>query len=301
MLTVSQRDPYKRFFAAHVMVTDKCNLRCYYCYYPSRVATQLTLEQIDRIIDEFENSGESGIFYEISGGEPMLHPDWYSLTERFLETGRDVVLNTNGTIIDQHKADMLARLYGKYGEQLYLSVSFDSHDSTIHNQIRGLHARTVVGMSHLRDRRIPFRVSITLTRYNIDTLVDTVRFVVDDLTREVMVGILRPVFPMTEKNRASILTLEEIQAAYLEIESLRKGEGFEFYHCLGKDGQPGCLAGYDRAAIGSSGDIYPCYALQHIVLGNILIDGLYTPLETFRQRIKAKRIRDLLCEHPRSQ
>jgi len=218
--------------------------------------------------------------------------------EHFLDTGRDVVLNTNGTFIDEENADELADLYRKYSDRLYLSVSLDSHDPAIHNRIRGRYTRVIAGMRHLRDREIPFRVSITLTRHNVKTLVNTVRFVVDELTREVMVGILRPVFSMTEENKASILSLEEIQAAYLKVEALRREEGFEFYHCLGEDGQPGCLAGFDRVAVSGNGDIYPCYALQHILLGNVFTDGLRDPLQAFRQSIKDKPERDLLCEQP---
>lgn len=298
MLTVSDKDPYKKFVAGHIMVTGRCNLRCYYCYYPPRAGAEPTVEQLDYIIEEFENLGESEIFYEISGGEPMLRPDWYPLMERFLGTGRDVVLNTNGTLIDEGNAARLADLYQQYGNQLYLSVSLDSHDPTIHNRIRGLYTQTVAGMKRLRDRKIPFRVSITLTRYNVGNLADTVRFVVDNLAQEVMIGILRPVFPMTEENKASILALDKIRAAYLEIEALREEKGFEFFHCLGKDGQPGCLAGFDRMAVDSNGDIYPCYALQHITLGNIFKNGLRGPMDTFRQRFKDKPEHDLLCERP---
>ena len=296
MLTISNKDPYKKLFAAHVMVTSRCNLNCYYCYYPPRHSDDPTLNQIAYVIDQYENIGESGIFYEVSGGEPMLRQDWFALVSLFLETGRDIVVSTNGTSIKEQEAELWTQLYQKYGSRLFLSISLDSIDPEVHNRIRGDYATAIEGMKNLTSRGVPYRVSITLTRHNLRTLIETVKFITDNLTNEVMVGILRPVFPLTEDNKKSILTLEEVQKAYHEVDLLRKKKPFEFYHCLSQEGQPGCLAGHDRAAVDVSGDVYPCYALQHIVLGNVYRDGLLPMLQAFRVRVQDKPVRDLLCE-----
>ena len=135
MLTIPEKDPYKKFFAAHIMTTSKCNLRCYYCYYPPKSGIDPPLEQIAHIIQEFEGIEETEVFYEVSGGEPMLRPDWYLLMKLFLDTGRDVVLNTNGTQISGQNVNRLVELYQKWIRPLSSVSSIISRASLRDNSV----------------------------------------------------------------------------------------------------------------------------------------------------------------------
>jgi 7-carboxy-7-deazaguanine synthase len=72
-----------------------CNLRCSYCdtQYAFTEGSELSEEDILREIDR------AGIrLVEITGGEPLLQKDVYSLIGRLAENGRKVLVETNGSL-----------------------------------------------------------------------------------------------------------------------------------------------------------------------------------------------------------
>lgn len=117
-------DRVHRFFphpaSCHVIVLNRCNLRCYMCPYHSEryrphhtsdyfAATRRMSEDVFRTIASY--AGRHGIglqFGQIE--EPLLHP---SLFEFFRQARRAGVprihLTTNGTLLDAPKAEALAR------------------------------------------------------------------------------------------------------------------------------------------------------------------------------------------------
>lgn len=300
MLVFSENDPYKKkehkhkAFAAHVMVTDHCNLNCFYCYYPARNQNELNPIQLGKVIEEYEKLSEPLLFYEVSGGEPLLHTRWPEMISMFLSTGRETVLSTNGTTLNESTVQKLREINTKYFNNLYLSISLDSWDLSVNDTIRGLGQQVLRGIQLVKGSNIPFRVSITLSRYNYSSLLSTIRHIVQQYASDVMVGILRPVFKYTCKEDA-ILSLSDIQRVYMDVENFRKEVPFNFHHCLGKNGETGCQAGIHRAAIGADGTVYPCYALTDMPLGNVFTSDLLPLLKTFGEKTKSKPNDLLLC------
>jgi radical SAM protein with 4Fe4S-binding SPASM domain len=98
--------PSLRYLLMHV--TDSCNLACEHCFQgdPTGMVEELDIETIGGIIDEFESM--QGLRLMVSGGEPMLHPDFWSINS--MVAGRDIrsILLTNGTLIDEMAAARLA-------------------------------------------------------------------------------------------------------------------------------------------------------------------------------------------------
>ena len=82
-----------------VEITDHCNLECPVCYAasgPSRPECR-TLEEIERMLDAVvRNEGRPDVV-QISGGEPTLHPDFFTVLD--LAKARPIkhlMVNTNG-------------------------------------------------------------------------------------------------------------------------------------------------------------------------------------------------------------
>jgi sulfatase maturation enzyme AslB (radical SAM superfamily) len=87
--------------------TMKCNLACYGCYAGDyKKGEDLDFEIVNRVINEAKDMGI--FFFVISGGEPNA---WPHLVE-MLETHSDAMFQiyTNGTLIDDKRADEFARL-----------------------------------------------------------------------------------------------------------------------------------------------------------------------------------------------
>ena len=86
-------------------ITRRCNLRCIHCENqcgePS--AHELSSEQLRTIARDLVRLGCQHV--EITGGEPLLRPDWDELCRDFTGLGLRVALITNGTLLDQEHLD----------------------------------------------------------------------------------------------------------------------------------------------------------------------------------------------------
>ena len=88
-------------------VTDRCNLRCFYCmpeegikYLPKKEL--LTFEEIERLIALMASMGISKV--RLTGGEPFVRTDLMQLIHRIAEVDgiQDIHLTTNGILTGPH-------------------------------------------------------------------------------------------------------------------------------------------------------------------------------------------------------
>lgn len=122
---------------ALIEVTQSCNLNCPECYAHDGPDEQLTLTQIEAMMD-FYMTVENGAaeILQISGGEPTLHPQIAEILTLAMSKGfRYVMLNTNGLRLLEDPA-LLALLAGfKGGFEVYLQ--FDGFDEAASDHMRG--------------------------------------------------------------------------------------------------------------------------------------------------------------------
>src|SRR3989344_1028935 len=308
-MPITEKDLYRRngFVSIYVCMTHKCNLACGHCY--NQVArrdhlthAKITAVQSRRIVDEVNGCNFAHPFYDLSGGELMLLSDWQESLEVFLSPGREVSVNTNGTLVDEDAVKRLVALDRSFPNRLFLSVSLDSHDPEINLRSRpGAASNNVfAAMELLHKHRLHFRAAITLTSINRPTIVETVRFIVKNYTREFIVGVLRPVFPMTSENLALLVSLYDVQSTKIEILKLREDLGtLTMFHTLDSTGRAFCRAGLDRLNIEPNGDVTACYTLQgpDNVVGNVFKESLRGIVQRLHTANSCRDIRCLLCEH----
>jgi len=73
-----------------------CNLRCSYCdsrYTWDEPGREMNIDQILAWLEDFP-----GVMVEITGGEPLLQETVYSLMEHLVTSGREILLETNGSL-----------------------------------------------------------------------------------------------------------------------------------------------------------------------------------------------------------
>ena len=95
-----------------ISVTDRCNIRCYYCM-PEDVKFGpreeiLRFEEIERLVRVMTDLGVSKI--RLTGGEPLLRKDLARLVSLLVSTDgiRDVSLTTNAVLLAAQAADLYA-------------------------------------------------------------------------------------------------------------------------------------------------------------------------------------------------
>ena len=90
-------------------LTDECNLACLHCgssCSPEK-RTMLPKEYIFKTLKEVKDAYGSEIFIALTGGEPLLHPDFFEIVDKINELGFSWGITTNGTLIDEEMAKKL--------------------------------------------------------------------------------------------------------------------------------------------------------------------------------------------------
>ncbi|MBR1221451.1 GTP 3',8-cyclase MoaA [Bradyrhizobium sp. U87765 SZCCT0131] len=109
-------DPFGRTISyLRVSVTDRCDLRCFYCMSEDMTflpkADLLTLEELDRLCSAFVAKGVRKL--RLTGGEPLVRRNVMSLVRslsRHLRSGGldELTLTTNGSQLARHAGELAA-------------------------------------------------------------------------------------------------------------------------------------------------------------------------------------------------
>jgi MoaA/NifB/PqqE/SkfB family radical SAM enzyme len=299
---VGARDLYgDGFFSAYVEATDRCNLGCSYCYRSgcNPLNEDPKIGDLAKIRDNLESADIKKFFYGLSGGEITTRKDWAEILELFLETGKPVNLFTNATLIDKEEIKKISRLNAKYGGQLVVYSSLDSHIPEIHNRTRGKYEQTVRGLAELKSAGTNLRVSITLNKYNLPSLNETIEYIAQNFSKNIFIGNLLPVFPMTDENSDLFISLEQA------LEACKKGKeacvknGWTLHSTFREDGRLYCDAGLKHVLVTTGGDVTPCLSLRQekYIMGNLYKESFKTVLERMAEFNRVRERRVLLCEH----
>jgi Fe-coproporphyrin III synthase len=138
--------------------TDRCNSRCITCDYWRHGGVDLSPAAVDALLPELKELGTQLVV--LSGGEPLLNPEWAQIAERLKSAGLEVWLLTSGLSLAKH-ARRAAEIFAA------ITVSLDGTDRETYAAIRGLDAfakvcegvRAVAGT-------VPLNLRVTVQRAN---------------------------------------------------------------------------------------------------------------------------------------
>ena len=164
-----------------LMITRGCNLNCRHCLLDCRPAGKtppVNTDVVKRIVLEFFEIGGKGLV--ITGGEPLIHPDWLKiLSFACYETGlRDVCLQTNAMLMNDDDINSLQSLPA---DRLSLQISLEGATPGTHDFVRGKGGfeATMKTMARLSAAGLGGRTTVAFTemRHNYDELPDAVGLV----------------------------------------------------------------------------------------------------------------------------
>jgi MoaA/NifB/PqqE/SkfB family radical SAM enzyme len=93
-------------------ITNECNLACLHCIEESgpgkAFADELDAGQVFSIIDQLMDSDVP--YLSFSGGEPMLHPQFFAMVERVCSRGAELKIETNGHYLSPENCARLREL-----------------------------------------------------------------------------------------------------------------------------------------------------------------------------------------------
>ena len=243
--------------SVHLDLTYRCNERCEHCYLEHDDKGEMSTSEI---FDSFGQLADAGVFFLIlSGGEPLLRRDFFTILERARALLFNVKLKTNAVMIREAEAQRIRELGV---EQVQISVY--SHRPEVHDGITRLPGslkKTLRAIAFLKSQGLKVTIANVLMRPN---LLDSPG--VQRLAAEMGVGYtLDPTITPMMNGDISLLSLRAPREILRQVfrDSSLVGNVEEF--CAppaaadddALDATP-CSAGHTACYISPYGDVYPC-------------------------------------------
>ena len=123
--------PLQRLPLVTLYLTERCNSRCVTCDYWRHGRADMNLQAVQRLLPSLAQLETRVVL--LSGGEPLLNPEWSAIAQALREAGLKAWLLTSGLSLAKH-ARRAAELFDA------ITVSLDGTDRPTYQAIRGLDA-----------------------------------------------------------------------------------------------------------------------------------------------------------------
>lgn len=271
-------------------LTERCNLRCTHCYQDGTKTDEFSLSEamdviweVSDLIDSWSETYGIGFSpsFNITGGEPFFRHDIFDILDTIAGKGFDIYLLTNGTLINEEKAQRLANI-GIKGVQVSIEGPED-----IHNSIRGRGSfkASMKGVKNLLDAGLTVTLNTTLSDINAGSFMDMIEIASSGGVQKLGFSRLVPsgkgaglLSHMLGTERVKYL-YEHIFSAKTNGLTIVTGDPVASQMKSSSNGDAGdiacggCAAGVSGLTILSNGTISPCRRLP-IPIGNIRTDSL---------------------------
>jgi SynChlorMet cassette radical SAM/SPASM protein ScmF len=188
-------DTYPPLRNYYIYLTGSCNLCCRHCWISptftesGEAGEYLDINLLEQAIAEAIPLGLKAA--RITGGEPLLHPQFRQIISLLAEKGLAVNLETNGTLIDESCAEHLAKT-----ETLkFIAISLDGAKAETHDRHRGVAGsfdKACRGIKLLVEAGKMPQVIMSLHNKNIEEIEEVVKLVETIGCHTVKFNIIQP-------------------------------------------------------------------------------------------------------------
>jgi len=265
-------------FYVQFEVTDKCNHRCFFCYNQTMCEKnhEMDTAEVKSVLHQMRAAGVFSVNF--NGGEPLSRPDFFEIASYAKSLGFDMHLNSNATLIDEKKADLLADLFPSVCTSV-LSAIPEKHDFFV--GVSGAYDRMRRGVSFLLERGVNVEINVCTFKNNYFELYDIAAKMAQKgvhvfcVTRYIMVTKAGNDHVLGQKETIDVLdsldriryelpTYKEVKlpgpVPYCELPEEQRER-------LRKWNTP-CQIGYGLCRISPHGTVTPC-PLSDYVIGNL--------------------------------
>lgn len=168
----------REYLSAPILVdistTNRCNMRCKYCYASSSPEedkySELSKDEFTNLFNELDKMRVHRI--SLSGGEPFIRNDFFDILSSASKCHFAIVINTNGSLI----TDSIAYELKKYRFDR-ICVTVDGSQAEIHDKMRGSGSfvKAINGINLLQKHGLPVSTLFTLNKFNVHDLIPTIQ------------------------------------------------------------------------------------------------------------------------------
>lgn len=149
-------------------LTERCNLGCVHCCInqPATSATararELTTAQVCGVLDQIADAGCLHLL--LTGGEPLLRPDFPAIWQYAVRKGFLLTFFTNGTLLNSRMADLLAEWLPYALEITLYGATQETYEQV--TGVPGSYAACLRGIELALERRLPLSLKTMVLRAN---------------------------------------------------------------------------------------------------------------------------------------
>lgn len=267
---ISKASEAKIPISGNFELTPLCNLRCSMCYVrENRESLQcygdvVPLKKWLELAKQMQNMGT--LFLLLTGGEPLLYPDFEKLYVELRKLGMIITLNSNGTLIEPEIVNTFKSDKPRRINITIYGTSNDTYNKLCHNS-RGFDL-TIQGIERLRNAGIDVKLNGTLVPENVNEVQEMIT-----LSKEynIPLKIDSYIYPFSrnenkEFDKTSRLNPREAAIKSLEIKKSQLREEDFLKYCreyieqveIKKKVDFKCRAGISSCWITWNGNMTPC-------------------------------------------
>ena len=167
----------RRPTSATLELTRRCNLRCAHCYLGDQAEQhrlrdrELGAEAVMAAISEWTEAG--CLYLLITGGEPLLRPDFAAVYRHARELGLVTTVFSNGTRVDDGAVALFRELPPRKVEISLYGATAEVHDAA--TGVPGSHARAWAGIRRLHAAGVRVGLKTLLMKANLREFEDMER------------------------------------------------------------------------------------------------------------------------------
>jgi radical SAM protein with 4Fe4S-binding SPASM domain len=270
---------------AHLQITDRCNYDCIHCYQTHAEQDELSLQEIERILQELADAGI--LFLTLGGGEFFMRRDADAILRAARRLRFAIKLLTTGHFIDEARADLIRDLGA-----IQVEMSFYSAEPSLHEhitQIRGSWERTLLAARRLRAREVIVKLKSPLMAL-VSAGIDDIASLAEEL------GCVYAFDPMVTSREDGVRTPLGLRASDEELRDFYANPRLGFIEqCCARGfeeralDQTPCRAAHDVVGIDPQGRVYACHSLK-LVCGDLREQSF---LDVWRGSEQLERVRAL--------
>ena len=156
--------------AASFELTRRCSFRCVHCYLGDQKSIrkhqgrELDTETVFRLLDEMVEAGT--LFLLLTGGDPMLRPDFVEIYKYAVRAGLLVTVFCNGSLV----SDEIVRAFVEYPPRIVEITVYGATQETFEavTQQPGSFSACMIGIERLRSAGVRLRLKTMVLTLNVD-------------------------------------------------------------------------------------------------------------------------------------
>lgn len=280
-------------------ITSECNLSCVHCRAANNISrsdiVNHSWEEYKKIISYFR---DAEIFrLGITGGEPFTHPLLFDILKEVKKHNIQIILYTNGTLLNEKICDSLNMLLDEY-DIIHFSLDGGNAESNDHQRGRGSFDKAISGLEILSKTDINVRLNVVPTMCNIDSIEELARLAVRYNVKEFGASPLMTAGRAIDSSKLEVET-ETLFEIELSVEDILKNTTVQYIGGISGTvhnylelpqlvsnitkikrkpvDKKICDAGTRKMFIDANGDVYPCSLFassKEFCQGNIFEESL---------------------------